>query len=212
LNQALNDGWQFILPMIIHRLKSPLLSLAIVAGLGSGCMSPKPDPTRHFTLSATAKKAASTTDLKLLVREVEIPEYLNRSSLVIRKSATEVVVSEYDRWAEPLESGITRVLATNLSALLGSPTVYGSPQFEANADYRVLVTIRAFEPTGDRILLSASWRVLNREDRELAAGIGDYPRAISAGSTEQSISGMSSALAELAAEIAAGVVKRAQTF
>jgi uncharacterized protein len=207
------------LPMTIHRLKPALLLLALAASLGSGCMglSPKPDPTRHFILTPTSAKSATRTDLKVLVQEVEIPEYLNRSNLVLRKSPQEVVVSEYDRWAEPLEFGITRVLATNLSALLGTPTVYDTSRLEAQAEYLIFVAIRSFEPSigpaGNRVRLSASWRLVNREDRELAAGTGEYPTPITQGTnSDRYIAGMSAALSELAGEIAVDVARHAHQF
>lgn len=187
---------------IPRRLAAALLPLLVMIG-ANGCMSltPKSDPTRHFTLSPVAEPDTTTAaipGLNVLIRDVDIPEYLNRSNLVLRRSTDEVQVLEFDRWAEPLEAGIARALAGNLSRLLGTSAVHTSPRHSAAVQVRVALTVDAFEPVGDRVLLAAHWELLDGEDRKLAGEAWSGAAAI----TERRVVAMNRALADLSGALA----------
>ena len=47
--------------------------------------------------------------------------------MVLSRDGHQINVSEFDRWAEPLEAGISRVLILNLAALMNSQEVYAFP-------------------------------------------------------------------------------------
>ena len=53
-------------------------------------------------------------DHSFYLREIELPEYLKDSRLVLRPTPHTIKFREVDRWGEPLEDGIARVLAMNL--------------------------------------------------------------------------------------------------
>jgi len=91
----------------------------------TGCVNlePAPDPTRHFRLSSLATgttPAPQKETLAVVILPVNVPDYLKRSNIVLRKNQEELVFSEFDRWAEPVENGIARVLAENLTSLFNS--------------------------------------------------------------------------------------------
>ncbi|MCK7492219.1 MAG: PqiC family protein [Comamonadaceae bacterium] len=56
-----------------------------------------------------------------------LPDYLDRLQVVTRTPSGELAVSDTQRWAEPLQEGLIRVLDENLSALLGTERIVRFP-------------------------------------------------------------------------------------
>ena len=52
-----------------------------------------------------------------------IPEYLNRENMVFNSEENALFIADSDRWAEPLQKGIQRVLAMNLASLLDTQNI-----------------------------------------------------------------------------------------
>ena len=90
----------------------------------AGCFSPHTVATRQFVLaSAPPTGAAPATNVRLGVRVVGMPEYLNSGSLAVRVSASEIRYLETALWAERLDHGFERVLAAGLSAMIPTEQV-----------------------------------------------------------------------------------------
>jgi uncharacterized protein len=106
---------------------SPFARLLLASGLwvaAAGCFSPHTVATRRFVLaSATPTGAAPATNMRLGVRVVGMPGYLNSESLAIRVSAIEIRYLETALWAERLDHGFERVLAADLSAMIPTERV-----------------------------------------------------------------------------------------
>lgn len=99
--------------MIVLRFAA-LLALTQAALLGCSTSL----PTKYYVLAAAESKAA---DVQLRTRIVglgplEIPEYLDRKSIVTRVREYELRVSDLHRWAEPLTGAIERVLMHEMMA------------------------------------------------------------------------------------------------
>ena len=121
----------------------------------TGCSSPD---NKYFTLSTEAPAApVSTAGTRTIsVDEVTIPSYLDRPQIVIRQNATQADIHEYERWLEPLDSMMRRVLAADLSARLGTGHVLDRP---AKDTALIAVTIEEFGQDGDRVVLRGQWTV-----------------------------------------------------
>ena len=95
------------------------------------------------------------------VQPVIMPEYLDRPEIVSYAGPNELATNRDDRWAERLPANITRVLAENLSILLGSDHVHVLPSRRNDRyDLEVSVEFERFEQTvsGDSVL-EAHWTV-----------------------------------------------------
>jgi uncharacterized lipoprotein YmbA len=116
-----------------------------------------------YTLAAIAPQAASsnTTPHAVAVGPVTLPELVDRPQLVIRFDANRVEIIETNRWAEPLKSEISRILAENLARLLRPSRVSAYSQSASlDAEYRVLVDIQRFESVlGEGVEIDALWAV-----------------------------------------------------
>jgi uncharacterized lipoprotein YmbA len=101
---------------------SRLLLPASVLLLLAGCQvipEPREDPTRYYTLGASHTAVADTPAAEPFtvgLLPVELPAYLRKGLLVVRKGDNELRFSDYERWAEPLEAGITRLLQSGIQS------------------------------------------------------------------------------------------------
>ena len=133
---------------------SPALSLLCALTFSllftSGCKllpEPQPDPTRFYTLALPAAVEASVPTnskaLRLGLRQVELSPYLKKGLLVVRTSETEVIYSDYERWAEPLDAAVLRMLQTSLQADPRIGRVSTPPlSSEEERDYDIIVRLR----------------------------------------------------------------------
>lgn len=97
----------------------------------------------------------------MAVGAFRMPEYLNRSQFVTRGQGAEIIVDDLNRWAEPLDDAIHRVLATNLDVLLDSLVVIAYPSTTlAHSDYRLIGRIDNFlaDPNG-MVVLRVQWGI-----------------------------------------------------
>jgi len=200
------------------RVRFPPSSSTVVlwaAALGiAGCtvLAPQPDRTRFYLLAALAEtpttvRAASAAPVGL--GPVRLPDYLGRLDMAARTGHTEIRYASDDRWAEPLEQGMTRVLAENLTALLGGRTVVALPNvLRRDVRFEVPVEVLRFEPDAEgAVVLIARWSV---RDNAAATPLAEShesrlrePRIASDG--DSGASAMSRAALRLAEEIAAQI-------
>ena len=184
--------------------------LPIVALVAAGCLGPRADPSAFFLLTATAGPGGIRAPLAVTLGlgPVTLPGYLDRSELVTRVSENQLVVSEVERWAEPLRDNVLRAVSENLVHLLQPDDYVTYPWYEsAQVDYGVAVAITRFEAdsTG-AVTLEADWRITSGDPQEtLYRGESLIQENANGAATDQSVAALSRALARLCDEIAAEV-------
>jgi hypothetical protein len=144
--------------------------------------------------------------MEIGVGPVELQEYLNRPQIVTRQSPNRLELAEFDRWIEPLKKSLPRILAENLSALLGTERVAVFPwKNSTKIDYQVVVTVIRFDgEPGVNAMLVARWTILERESRAtLLSRKSEIAEPVDAEGYEALVSAKSRALATLSREIAA---------
>jgi uncharacterized lipoprotein YmbA len=91
---------------------------------------------------------------------VAIPEYLKRNSLVYRIGDNRLQVADSERWGEPLEEGVQRVLSLNLAGLLDTGNLSYYPfHSQRPPDYGVSVNVLNLDVDDRRAALVAEWLV-----------------------------------------------------
>lgn len=150
-----------------------LLSLVLLTLL-SGCG--RSAPTRYYLLESSQEpvKADTLPTKNLRVAQVTVPEYLDRNSIVSRiNGETELVVSQFHAWAEPVGHGVRRVVQEVLTPpLLAVGLNVLAPGDDSRADYALLVDLQRLDGNFDsRAVLEARWTLKNRHDDVLARGI-----------------------------------------
>src|SRR5262249_28281389 len=134
-----------------------LLGLAACIGLAGCAVS---DPTRYYTLGpVTAPKAEAGAaappsrdrgvgTVSVGVGPVIMPAYLDRVQIVTRTDADQVDLSMFNRWAEPLQDGMARVLAEEIGARVPTERVVTFPWRGSIAriiQYQVVVAVARFD-------------------------------------------------------------------
>ena len=150
--------------------------LCALSFLLSGCLiKPARVPVRQFILAPIAVPAqteAPAQPLSVEVGLVKMPSHLLRTSMVLRKSDTEVEYLETALWAERLDHSFRQTLANNLSSLLASNKVSFPAADGGCAIVRVSVDVKQFDVDAQgRGTLIASWRLTFPEtDRPVQTG------------------------------------------
>ena len=71
-------------------------------------------------------RSTITTDASpiIILGPVTLPEYHSRKGILVREQQFKVSISEFDRWAEPLDQNIISVIAENISSPIHSDHVF----------------------------------------------------------------------------------------
>lgn len=146
-----------------------LLLCAAVAALGA-CGS---TPAAHFYAlnPSAAQSTTGASEVALLVGPISVAQYLDRPQLARRVSAQELVFDEFHRWAEPIDQALSRTLALDLAALLGSTQVLQFPaRGQRPFEFRLEVLVTRFEQdSAGRAVFEARWTLIPAEAPEQSA-------------------------------------------
>jgi uncharacterized protein len=144
----------------------------MLAGSGCGLLSPRTDSTQYAVLASvdelpgeTAGAAAPRPALRLGLGPVTLPEYARRPEIVSRVEGTRIVLSGTERWAEPLDGAVPRVLAIDLQRSTGAGRVVSYPWYECDRPglQIEIVFSRCERDESGRIVLAARWGVRDLE-------------------------------------------------
>jgi uncharacterized lipoprotein YmbA len=187
----------------------PLAVFAIVsaaAALLAGCGSSP--PARFYTLSATATPATSQSTLFVAVGPITVPSVVDRPEWVVSAGPNELKLDEFNRWASPLQDNLSRAIAENLVAILGTPRVILFPQpLAADPEYRVVVEFRSFDSVpGDSAAIDAVWTIRRAKDGKTQTGRTSAREKVTGNSYEVLAAAHSRAVARLSQDIADGIV------
>ena len=179
----------------------------------SGCAILREAPaTRFYVLTPLTDSDAASQLLDQAQRRlsvglapVSIPPYLDRPQMVSRVGANELILADFDQWAEPLPDSVTQVLAENLTRLLAAHGIEVLPEARANRSaYQLGVAVLRFERDADgACALQARW-ALTKEDEPTARAqnVFDVRMPIDAPGYEAVAAAMSRALGALSRDIA----------
>ena len=124
-------------------------ALAFLAGCGGG------PENRYYVLSAAPPvQPAAPARVGLSIASVHLPGLLDRPQLVLRTGTGTVDIRELDRWAEPLDQMVPRILAQDLVLRQGASAPTAPHR-------RVFVAIDEFmADAGGTARLTGRWWVL----------------------------------------------------
>jgi uncharacterized lipoprotein YmbA len=155
----------------IPRRALTLLSGAITACVLTSCafLQPRADPTKFYVLAAPNASwqpaaAEEPVRYKIGLRSIVMPAYLRTKLMVVRTGANEIHFAEFDRWAEPLDEGISRVMKAALRADDNMEILGLNSHGDDTLDYEVTIGVAACEGvrgesgTGS-ILLRMTWEI-----------------------------------------------------
>jgi len=153
------------------------LLLIFAATLISGCANTQ--TSRLYILNSPTNITSISKEVKpisgvhIAVERLRIPKYLERPTIITTAKATELVYSEFQRWASPLENNLSEVLILNLGQLLPEYVVMSSRvMIPTPPGYQLHVQIqRMTGELGKDANLMARWTIFSNAD-----GIKHYLR------------------------------------
>ena len=144
----------------------------------------------------------------MVVGPVSVPAVVDRPQIVVTTGPNQVRPEEFNRWASPLQNNISRVVAENLVAVLGTPRVIlFSQTLGGDVDYRAAIEVQRFDSVpGEAATLDAVWTVSRTKDGKSQTGRTTVREATSDKGYDALAAAHSRALARLSQDIADGVL------
>jgi uncharacterized lipoprotein YmbA len=150
------------------------LALVLLVGMLPWLEACTSTPSRFYMLnslaaSETAAATAAPQGPVIGVGPITLPKYLDRPQLVTRTGGNQLALAEFDRWAEPLQDNVSRVLAENLARLIPTDQVlrHAWPR-GTTLDYQVTLEVLYFDGwLGGESRLLARWSILDDAEAPL---------------------------------------------
>lgn len=183
--------------------RAGLSIVLLIAAATAGCGSTP--PTRHFLLESVIVPADASSGLRIGISELEVSQYLLAPQLQQRPGPNVLERAAFERWAEPMDDGVERVLLLDLAAAAGTGSVRLAPwprdwvpdwelkvrieRLDAGSEGATLVAIWSFQdgtrsrPASDRITRLSIPRSGNDGAAlaaDLSALLGEFARRVSA--------------------------------
>ena len=148
----------------MNRITGLVASFSLLLTLSACGSSP---PVRYYSLEVleTNYQRDSEPALALGIGPLRGPDYLSRSRIVTRGSDSEVNIDDFNRWVEPVDDALYRIVATNVDALLDGVVTIAFPYSGfSGIEYRVVGRINRFDADQDgRTVLLAQWGIVNAD-------------------------------------------------
>jgi len=184
------------------------LILSIVL-LMSGCLGGYSPESRFYNLQPR-KASVEVLSGKIVVgvNEAELPDYLSRQQIVsFNDENSEVGIAETDRWAEPLETMLQRVVTADIANDLPNALVLSKSSLTERFDLIVDIQIVRFDMVENKdAVLEAWWYIKDGNRKLLYRGKSNLRQKIDGG-YEQYVSTMSNLVAKMCADIAEKIAK-----
>ncbi|MEL4181481.1 PqiC family protein [Roseateles sp. PN1] len=184
----------------------------------SACASDAPPPRSVALQSlqamppATQVANSSASKASVVVDRVILPDLIRRNHLLERIAAGEVHYRDVARWAEPLSEAVPRVLADDLSALLGRSVTLSKLRPQASTSdpaWLLWLDVRSLEADGQgRVTLEAHWSWLREGKPEVRWQQGRFEASASSRDPERIAYAHSQVLQQLAQAMAAELARQ----
>jgi uncharacterized protein len=148
----------------------------VISFLGlSGCLSLSSSPTaRFYALEArdknqTVNKLNIPNNIMIGIGPVNIPEYLNRPQIVTQNKDKTLNFAQFDRWGEPLDFALERIICENIRVLLPNVVVEIYPwNLAIPVKYRVIVDVNQLVSELKKdMLFVAQWSIIDVQSNKI---------------------------------------------
>lgn len=199
----------------MRTIKTVTCLLLLVPILSGGCIGKGTvKPTKMYIFHAMRSPQQAETHVKtnnavIGIERMELAGYLKRPHIITRVDGNEIHLADFARWAEPLEDGIPKVLAENLSLLLGTEKVLTAPwKGFVNVDYHVFINVIQLDARFDgEAVLAVRWGVAegNVKESPFFMKISTYRKPLSGSSYNAVVAAENSLLEDLSRDVAAEI-------
>jgi len=141
----------------------------------NGCVSMSSSPTPKFYMPVSLEKGQAvqkidiTPGVIIAVGPVGIPEYLDRPQIVTKNNNGTLHFAQFERWGEPLDSALNRMLIDNLAVMLPSANFQFFPcSFTIPLDYHVIAdVVRLDSELNKDMVLDIQWSIIDSRSKKM---------------------------------------------
>jgi uncharacterized lipoprotein YmbA len=143
-------------------------------------------PNNFYRLTPALAPVPGNQEPSLGIGPVDVPEFLNRNSMVYTRGGNQLQIASTERWAEPLEYGINRVVGLNLSALMRTENLRFFPWDVRQApDYGVRISVLDLDAREAEATLIVDWLIYKPADgTHLTRQISEFRQPLASGQLE----------------------------
>jgi uncharacterized lipoprotein YmbA len=124
--------------------------------------------SNYYLLNSSTSQAPVGSSPSLGVGPITIPEYLNRNSFIYTLDGNKLHIAKFERWAEPLDTGIMRIIQLNLASLLNTQNVQSYPwSGKKRPEYGVEISVLILDANDTQATLTAEWHIYRPESNEI---------------------------------------------
>jgi len=175
--------------------------LALLAVTPAACASPNPN---LYTLAVVPGPTRTGASPRIELRLIALAHYLDRTQIVRSSEDFRLDVLGNDWWGEPLDSMLNRVLVQELSQRLPASAVYGeNGAITASPDASVELNVQRMDVDRSGALLLLAQVAVTRGEQVMQARNFRFAVPVGGAGTASLVAAMSTAVGELADEVAA---------
>lgn len=180
-----------------------------LSGCISGLLEPKEDPTKFYVLTPSANIAQQNASFKAYLLGISLPSYAMRSQIVSFADNGELIISDENRWGEPLSDGVLRTVYSDLRAAFSKNGKISAYSYESFPNSQNSIKISIFElggKLGGKVAIKSNWSLLDAKGAVLSSGVFDAS-ANCKDSYESYVSALSSLVNDMAKDVIAKISK-----
>lgn len=170
----------------------------------SGCGTSQ--PSKLYLLNASGSPSQpQNSNLSVGLGPVKFPAYLDRSKIMVRTGNNSFRAAEYHRWAEPLETNFSRVLAQNLGNNLPGAAINHYPWRNGKGvDVQAVIEVLSFDTdNNNQARLLVRWELLDAGKKSIAMPrLQEYSNKSRGDDYEERVAAMSECVTAFSQELA----------
>lgn len=178
------------------------LLLLIVCCLTACQQSPRKN---YYLFSVPSTDLADTSvliDETIGVGPVEVAEYLNRLHIAYQADDGRLVMPNNSYWAEPIDKGIARALAANLTQQNARRHLITFPwRGDSKPRYSLRVQVHSLDREDNKATMNVTWGIIDNEQKQLLQQHRFIRSTAVEAGTKALVQGYSQLIAHLAVEI-----------
>ncbi|MFI3290674.1 MAG: PqiC family protein [Opitutales bacterium] len=181
-----------------------------LSGCLSGLLKPEEDPTVFYVLKEKPAKDSTKHYLNMNVSPIALPNYMDKPQVVSYLGANTLLVSEINRWGEPLNNAVARVIYLNfMSNSAPNSKIYAYPMAAFDSKLPTLsISINELCGTlGKESTIKATWTLGDPKANKLLAD-GVFEKTIANGKSYAGyVDSISTLLSDLSLDIIDSIFK-----
>lgn|SRR5574344_1167155 len=187
-------------------MKKILITLIYICLCGCVGHSPK---TNFYVMNSQNLETLSNKNMNIVVNEVEVPELLDRSQIVVYETDLQQIdVMEFNRWGEPLPDILQSTISGDLSAYFPKSFVLNKDASGQQNVYFVNVHINKIEAImANKVKLSVFWNIKNSNDAVLTKQQKKYEVVVNGSDVLSLVNAQNKVLHLLSKDIAQSLLK-----